>query len=384
MSAGLRIAAHLFCLDCLVALAASPVHTQDLIQNPGFESWSLGNPTGWFTNNVPPLVPVTQSSVSHTGLSALQGEVVPFDRSNHSPEVFTGLHISQLDLALSGWYQFSPQQGDVIEVDVTMFAAGARVGSGTLILGAAASSYTQFTMPIIYQPGTATPDSCFIIMFITGSNLIGPVHVGSLMLMDDLALSLNSPLPIQISTMSATVLNPGSVELRWKTPSEIQNLGFEVQKGKQPAGPYATLPNSFIAGNGTTIVPHSYTFTDINVGAGTWYYRLRQSDRDGTVHFTAPVSVNVEALPAGFSLNQNFPNPFNPATSIQFELVKPSFVSLKVYNTLGQAVTTLVNEETEAGVHTVRFDGSGMASGVYVYRLEAGSFVQTRKLTLLR
>ncbi len=85
-----------------------------------------------------------------------------------------------------------------------------------------------------------------------------------------------------------------------------------------------------------------------------------------------------------FSLNQNYPNPFNPATKIQFTLPETMEVRLDVYNIAGQRVATLVNEQREAGAHTVEFDGTRVASGVYIYRITAGSFVQTRKMTLIK
>jgi glucuronoarabinoxylan endo-1,4-beta-xylanase len=91
-----------------------------------------------------------------------------------------------------------------------------------------------------------------------------------------------------------------------------------------------------------------------------------------------------DKIPVGFSLVQNYPNPFNPSTNIRIELPQASQVSLRVYDMLGREVSELVNERRDAGVHEVKFDGSELSSGVYLYRLQAGSFTQTRKLLLVR
>ena len=99
---------------------------------------------------------------------------------------------------------------------------------------------------------------------------------------------------------------------------------------------------------------------------------------------TEQVAVLEMDLPSRFSLDQNYPNPFNPTTTIRYGLSTNAMVTLSVFNTLGQLVTTLVNEEERPGYHEVKFDGSNLASGVYFYRLSAGSFVQTRKLLLVR
>ncbi len=88
--------------------------------------------------------------------------------------------------------------------------------------------------------------------------------------------------------------------------------------------------------------------------------------------------------PATFVLRQNYPDPFNPGTTIEFELPEASQVTLNVYDVVGRLVAALIDERREAGVHQVRFDGSNLASGVYFYRLQAGSYVSTRKLLLLR
>ena len=89
-------------------------------------------------------------------------------------------------------------------------------------------------------------------------------------------------------------------------------------------------------------------------------------------------------VPEQFSLRQNYPNPFNPSTTIKFELPQVSHVTLSVYDILGREVSVLVNEKRDAGVHEVKFDGSNLASGVYFYRIQAGSFVQSKKFVLLR
>jgi len=85
-----------------------------------------------------------------------------------------------------------------------------------------------------------------------------------------------------------------------------------------------------------------------------------------------------------YTLEQNYPNPFNPSTTIEFALPKPAFITLKVYNLLGEEVTTLVADKLMAGRYKYDWDANGVASGVYLYRLQAGEFVQTRKLILMR
>jgi hypothetical protein len=89
-------------------------------------------------------------------------------------------------------------------------------------------------------------------------------------------------------------------------------------------------------------------------------------------------------VPRDYDLAQNFPNPFNPSTVIGYALPVKSHVLLTVHNLLGQVVATIVNGDQDAGFHQIRFDAVGLASGVYLYRIEAGKFVQTRKLTLIR
>ena len=88
--------------------------------------------------------------------------------------------------------------------------------------------------------------------------------------------------------------------------------------------------------------------------------------------------------PNNYNLAQNFPNPFNPRTTIQYSIPQRSSVTLKVFDVLGKEISTLVNEEKDRGVYTVNFDASQLASGIYLYKLQAGSFVETKKMILIR
>jgi hypothetical protein len=88
--------------------------------------------------------------------------------------------------------------------------------------------------------------------------------------------------------------------------------------------------------------------------------------------------------PKKFELTQNYPNPFNPTTTISYNLPEAANVKLTIFNLLGQEIITLVNEFKEAGVHTINFDASELNSGLYIYNLQAGSQVQTKKMTLIK
>jgi hypothetical protein len=89
-------------------------------------------------------------------------------------------------------------------------------------------------------------------------------------------------------------------------------------------------------------------------------------------------------VPQDFNLMQNYPNPFNPMTTIKFEIPKQSFVSLKVYNLLGETITELAGKEFFAGAHSITFDASHLASGLFFYTLKTKDFLQTKKMSILK
>lgn len=199
-----------------------------------------------------------------------------------------------------------------------------------------------------------------------------------------------TPVPIQLASFTGSAVDGNTVLLEWSTLSELNNYGFEVEKAADRSTVYQTIPGSFVPGNGTTLVPQSYSYTDRIHGAGSVMYRLKQVDLDGTIHYSDPIEVGIltdvkeNSIPTEFSLEQNYPNPFNPTTTITYGLSASADVNLEVFNTLGQRVAVLVSGREEAGYHQAQFQSSDLASGVYIYRLHAGQFVASKRLLLLK
>jgi hypothetical protein len=219
-------------------------------------------------------------------------------------------------------------------------------------------------------------------------NATASPNLGILAATNTFTVGSNGPLPITLSSFAATLSSDKQrARLEWTTVSEINNYGFEVQRSADGKA-FTSIAGSFVQGHGTTALPHTYAYVDANP-AGTASYRLKQIDQGGQASFTEaiqPVTMTgvAEQTPIAFGLAQNYPNPFNPATTITFTLTSEGPVSLRVYDNLGREVSTLVNEHRSAGSHEVTFDGSGLSSGAYYYRLQAGGSEQTKRLFLLK
>jgi hypothetical protein len=139
----------------------------------------------------------------------------------------------------------------------------------------------------------------------------------------------------------------------------------------------------FVNGHGNSNSPKDYSFVDDEVSAGKYSYRLKQIDNDGRFEYSKTIEVDMNGVKK-YELTQNYPNPFNPTTAISYVLPQAGMVRLTLYNILGQKIRTLVNEVKEAGTHTFNFDASDLNSGMYIYKIESGSFTQTRKMTLVK
>ncbi|QQS38072.1 MAG: T9SS type A sorting domain-containing protein [Ignavibacteriales bacterium] len=174
------------------------------------------------------------------------------------------------------------------------------------------------------------------------------------------------------------------VNLSWSTATETNNYGFEVQRNSGDG--YVEV--GFVSGYGSTSEIQHYSFIDSKVPYGTYLYRLKQIDFDGTFEYSNEIEIKI-LPPSVFALDQNYPNPFNPSTTISFSLAKDSRVTVKVFDVVGQEVATIVNNSFGTGSHEINFDASNLNSGVYIYRLEASAvdgstFSAVKKMTLTK
>jgi hypothetical protein len=191
-----------------------------------------------------------------------------------------------------------------------------------------------------------------------------------------------SPIPVELVSFNAETDENG-ITLKWETSTEINNLGFDIEKSVDNIS-FEKIGN--VKGYGTTTETRQYSFKDasITTGKGKVYYRLKQIDLDGTANYSDAIPVEYSIIPVEFSLSQNYPNPFNPATTIKFGIPKEVKVTLKVYDILGKEVATLVNRKMEPGYYKYEWNGVSFASGVYFYRLDAGSYVKIKKMVLIK
>jgi len=191
--------------------------------------------------------------------------------------------------------------------------------------------------------------------------------------------SNDNSLPVELVAFTARNTAEG-VQLAWRTASEQNNAGFEVQRRSEKASEWQVL--GFVRGAGTTAEAQSYTFLDKSA-SGKVQYRLKQIDFDGQFEYSNVIEVDA-GLPKVFALEQNYPNPFNPSTTIRYQLPVASEVKLEVYDVLGKKIATLVNERQSAGSYQVVWNASGLSSGTYFYRLQAGTFVETKKMIMVK
>ena len=185
-------------------------------------------------------------------------------------------------------------------------------------------------------------------------------------------------IPVELTSFTAAAKN-GNVELKWKTETELNNNGFEVQRSLDNKN-FTGI--AFIPGFGTTTEPKEYSYTDENV-SGFLKYRLKQIDFDGSYEYSKVIEINSTPI-LSFKLNQNYPNPFNPSTNISYILPSEGKVKLTIFNSIGEEVELLVNEIQSEGKYKISWNAESYPSGVYFYRLQAGTDIEMKKMLLMK
>ncbi len=238
-------------------------------------------------------------------------------------------------------------------------------------------SNSQTTSDITYGTGTSIEvqtgaDICATNIYINGTYSGG----GTI---------CSGALPVTLSSFTSSV-EKNNATLNWRTESEINNSGFRIERMNTKENLWKEI--WFVAGHGTTNEPQSYSFTDKKLQTAVYKYRIKQIDYNGSFeYFQLENDVAIDP-PNVFSISQNYPNPSNPRSKIDYEIPFTGRVTIIVYEMLGREVSSLVNETKEAGYYSTEFDGSSLASGVYFYRILAEGnsqkFTKTLKMILVK
>jgi len=294
--------------------------------------------------------------------------------SNPSPTVGDQVEITVIVHNLGRGFA----NGVVVEcLDGTSIFAGTRIGQETIV---SIPPDQSDTLRFLWNTKEAAPGEHEIFVYVDPDNLVFEANEGN----NSASKIIPVVTGISLTHFGCTV-KENNVILQWKVQSQETLAGFTVERSSdgltyQSIGyvPAATSPME------TT----PYRFMDRNLSIGYFYYRLKVIDSEGTITYTQPIGIQISP-PSAFRLLQNYPNPFNAVTRIGYHLPKESQVTILILNLLGQKIKTLVDAKIPAGYYSVTWDGSDdrghkASSGIYLVRMEAGSFVDSKKLTLIK
>ncbi|NOS84412.1 MAG: T9SS type A sorting domain-containing protein, partial [Ignavibacteria bacterium] len=184
---------------------------------------------------------------------------------------------------------------------------------------------------------------------------------------------------------NAVVENFRDVKISWLTALGNNNKGFEVERNLNGS---VWKKVGWITGNGNVTNQSVYSYTDKKLDIGTYYYRLKQIDYNGNFEYFQVNETILINSPGLFNISQNYPNPSNPVSTIEYQIPEVSKVSLNLYDVKGSKVKELVNQNQEPGYYSIKFDGNSLASGVYFYTIVVQapriSYTETKKMLLIK
>jgi uncharacterized protein (TIGR02145 family) len=189
-----------------------------------------------------------------------------------------------------------------------------------------------------------------------------------------------SAIPVELTSF-IFLLNDNNVKLNWTTATEVNTSSFDIEKKSDGNNSWQKIASIKASGNSTIL--KQYFYIDKNVNSGKYNYRLKMNDLDGSYKYSNVINAEI-SVPANFELSNAYPNPWNPTTTIRYQVPINIHVTIKVFDALGREVSTLVNEVKPAGNYEVTFNAKGLSSGTYYYQMIAGNFIETKKIMMIR
>ena len=187
-------------------------------------------------------------------------------------------------------------------------------------------------------------------------------------------VKFTNPVPVELTSFAGSYEN-NKVALNWITSSELNNQGFVVER-KTENSDWNSI--GFVSGYNTTTETHNYQFTDNEIAANKYFYRLKQVDFDGTFEYSNIIEIDINSV-SEFALNQNYPNPFNPTTKISFTIPQTANVKLSIYNAIGEKIAELINEAKSAGTYDVDFNATELSAECIYTDLKQVNLFQQEK-----
>ncbi|MCX6162910.1 MAG: T9SS type A sorting domain-containing protein [Ignavibacteriae bacterium] len=308
---------------------------------------------------------ITNGSTSHAAMIFQLGSI---SGSPVTTEIFPGTYVTKRSNIYWGYHTWGSPTGNFVIDFSNVAGTSATVKLLRRTRNGAWEDYTSSAVLVHNFGGVKT--------FTVGSLANGSYEFA-------LGENNDAPLPVELTSFTSS-LTGNTVTLNWSTGSEINNHGFEIQRFDSDKW----ISAGFVQGKGTVSTPSHYDFTDRNLKTGIYKYRIKQIDNNGNFEYFELANTIEISAPAKFNLSQNYPNPFNPVTKIDYQLPADCRVSVKIYDLTGREVMMLFSGSAQAGYHTLTFDGSKLASGIYIYKINAeGSgtaYSKIMKLSLIK
>ena len=261
--------------------------------------------------------------------------------------------------------------------------------------GVSGNTGTASNYRLLYRSGTSGDFSSTA----TGSSISGDVITfNSISLQDGyyaLGAQSDASLPVELTSFEVLDTRANGITLHWITESEINNLGFILDR-RTPTIDWIEIA-SFVTdtelqGQGSVSHQTVYTYTDNTVTDDETYdYRIADVDYDGNkeYHSLQLMGISPASIPITYVLHQNYPNPFNPITTLSYDLPEDAMVNITIYDMVGRQIRTPINNQQTVGYRSVQWNGTNnlgepVSAGLYLYTIQAGEFVQTKKMVILK